>query len=220
MKPIVILGSGGQAQELAWMIDDNNKSDHEWDILGFVSKSDANSQLKYPLLGDDEWLLNRKEQICAVCAIGDSELREKVVSQFIKRENIIFPTIISRHAVVSDSVRLGRGTVVCAGCVITTDVDMGDFVICNPGCIVSHETRIGNYVTMNAGARISGNVSIGMRSYIGVNACTLQGISVGSDVIVGAGAVVINDLPDRSTAVGVPAKVIKLDGRKVVGTYG
>lgn len=216
MKPIVILGSGGQAQELAWMIEDNNISDQEWDILGFVSKKDSNAHLKYPILGDDEWLLNRKEKTYLVCAIGDTGLRERVVSQFTERENIVFPTIISRHAVVSDTVRLGRGTMVCAGCVITTDVEIGDFVICNPGCIVSHETKIGNYVTMNAGVRISGNVSIGAHSYIGVNACTLQGINIGRDVVVGAGAAVINDLPDKSIAVGVPAKVIKLDGRKVV----
>ncbi len=216
MKPIVILGSGGQAQELAWMIEDNNRSVREWDILGFVSKSDINISQRHPILGDDEWLLNRKEQIYVVCAVGDTGLREKIVSKFIERKYIEFPTIISRHAVVSDSVNLGRGTVVCAGCVITTDIDIGDFVICNPGCIVSHESRIGDYVTMNAGVRVSGNVSIGAHSYIGVNACTLQGIDIGSNVTVGAGAVVIDSLPDRSTAVGVPAEVIKLDGRKVV----
>lgn len=216
MKPIVILGSGGQAQELAWLIEDNNIDNPEWDILGFVAKDDKQTLHRYPILGDDDWLLNQKEQIYAVCAIGDTTLREKVISQYAGHENIVFPTIVSRHAVVSDSAKLGRGTVVCAGCIITTDVEMGEFVICNPGSIVSHETRIDDYVTMNAGVRISGNVSVGTRSYIGVNACAIQGINIGTDVMVGAGATVISDLPDRSTAVGVPAKVIKLDGRKVV----
>ncbi len=218
MKPIVILGSGGQAQELAWLIEDNNKENQEWDILGFVAKDDKQTLHKFPILGGDEWLLNRKEQIYVICAIGDTSLRESVISQYVGHENISFPTIVSRHAVISDTAKLGSGTVICAGCVITTDVEIGEYVICNSGSIISHETRIGDYVTMNAGVRISGNVSVGDRSYIGVNACTIQGINIGTDVMIGAGASVISDLPDRCTAVGVPAKVIKLDGRKVVGS--
>lgn len=215
MKPLVILGSGGQAREIAWLIEDNNKDYREWELLGFISNDRENTKNSYPLLGDDEWLLERNAPIYAICAVGDPFLRERIVKKLEGNKNILFPTVLSKRAICADSSVFGTGTVICAGSIVTTDVRMGDFVICNPGCVVSHDSVIGDYVTMNAGVRISGNVSVGRRSYIGVNACTIQGIAIGEDAVIGAGATVINDIPGHCTAVGVPAKVIKRNGERV-----
>jgi serine O-acetyltransferase len=43
----------------------------------------------------------------------------------------------------------------------------------------------------------------------------LGGIRVGNDVTIGANAVVIHDVPDGATVVGIPARVIKIYGRPV-----
>lgn len=51
--------------------------------------------------------------------------------------------------------------------------------------------------------------TIGDRVDIGAGAKILGAISVGNDVAIGANAVVLNDIPDRATAVGIPAKIIK-----------
>ena len=45
--------------------------------------------------------------------------------------------------------------------------------------------------------------------WIGGNATILPGVTVGDYSVIGAGAVVTRDIPARSVAVGVPAKVIK-----------
>jgi acetyltransferase-like isoleucine patch superfamily enzyme len=50
---------------------------------------------------------------------------------------------------------------------------------------------------------------------VGLGAKIIQCLSVGEWSIVGAGAVVIRDIPPGCTAVGVPARVIKLAGTQV-----
>jgi len=56
---------------------------------------------------------------------------------------------------------------------------------------------IGNYVVIGAGAKVLGNITVGDNSYIGAN------------------AVVLRDVPDNSTVVGVPGHITKQDGKKI-----
>jgi serine O-acetyltransferase len=51
--------------------------------------------------------------------------------------------------------------------------------------------------------------TIGDRVDIGCGACVLGNVDVGHDSRIGANAVVVSDIPPGSTAVGVPARVIK-----------
>ncbi|MBM3243639.1 MAG: serine O-acetyltransferase [Candidatus Omnitrophica bacterium] len=56
---------------------------------------------------------------------------------------------------------------------------------------------IGSNVVIGAGAKVLGNITIGDNSYIGSN------------------AVVINDVPQNSTVVGVPGRITRQDGKKI-----
>ena len=55
-------------------------------------------------------------------------------------------------------------------------------------------------------------VSIGEGSWLGTNSVVLPGVTIGRHVAVGAGSIVTTDLPDRSVAVGVPARVVRIAG--------
>jgi acetyltransferase-like isoleucine patch superfamily enzyme len=46
-------------------------------------------------------------------------------------------------------------------------------------------------------------------AFLGIGAKVIPGVKIGAGTTVGAGAVVIEDLPENVTAVGVPARVIK-----------
>jgi len=52
--------------------------------------------------------------------------------------------------------------------------------------------------------------TIGDNVYIGVGAKVLGEIKIGNNVKIGANAVVVKDVPDNATVVGVPAKVVKI----------
>lgn len=52
---------------------------------------------------------------------------------------------------------------------------------------------------------------IGNRVDIGVGACILGNVNIGDDAVIGANAVVLNDVPPRGVAVGVPARIIRIN---------
>jgi serine acetyltransferase len=53
---------------------------------------------------------------------------------------------------------------------------------------------------------------VGSLAFVGLGCKIIQCIKVGDNAVIGAGAVVIDDVPDGATVVGVPGRVIKLNG--------
>ena len=52
-------------------------------------------------------------------------------------------------------------------------------------------------------------IVVGNNVYFGNNVIILPGVTIGNNVVIGAGAIVSKDIPDKSVAVGIPARVIK-----------
>lgn len=85
------------------------------------------------------------------------------------------------------------------------------------GGIVLHARSIGDDVHIRHnttfGIAVRGRdraiPTIGDRVDIGCGACILGAVTVGHDSVIGANAVVVTDIPPHSTAVGIPARVIK-----------
>lgn len=83
------------------------------------------------------------------------------------------------------------------------------------GIVIHKNAVIGNNV------KISQNVTIGGRSghrmvpiieddvEIGAGACVIGPIHVGQGAKIGANAVVLNDVPRKTVAVGIPARILK-----------
>lgn len=88
---------------------------------------------------------------------------------------------------------------------------IGRGAILNTGCSVDHDCILGMTVHVSPGARLAGGVIIGEGSWIGIGASVKQLVRIGSRVIVGAGAVVLADVPDGITVVGVPARPISFE---------
>ena len=74
----------------------------------------------------------------------------------------------------------------------------------------NHPAVLGEGVTVGHGAIVHG-CTVGDNSLIGMGAIVLDGAVVGSDCIIGAGALVTQGthIPDRSVAVGVPARIVR-----------
>ena len=45
--------------------------------------------------------------------------------------------------------------------------------------------------------------------WLGSRVIVLRGVTIGAHSVIGAGSVVVNDVPARSVAVGVPARVVR-----------
>lgn len=79
-----------------------------------------------------------------------------------------------------------------------------DCIISPTAMILTHDAS----TWLHTGKYRVAPVTIGNRVFIGYGAIILPGVHIGDDAIVGAGAVVTKDIPSRSVAVGVPAKVV------------
>jgi serine O-acetyltransferase len=73
------------------------------------------------------------------------------------------------------------------------------------GCTLSHEVTIGQDVDPPYGVP-----TIGRGVFFAPGAKVFGGITIGDHVAIGANAVVRDDLPDRAIAVGVPARVVRI----------
>lgn len=211
-KNIVIIGASGFAKEILWLLEENNKITNEWNILGFIDQSytsNTKTILQSNVVGDDEWLANYEGEIYVVFGIGSVSLRKRIVQKYRDKGNIIFPSIISHGSIVGDSVKMGRGCIVCTNSILTVDISLGDFVTINLDCTIGHDAVLENYITLYPSVNVSGNVHIKTETEIGTGTQIIQGMVVGENTIIGAGAVVVRDIPGNCTAVGNPAKVIK-----------
>ncbi|GGI39759.1 serine O-acetyltransferase [Mammaliicoccus stepanovicii] len=91
------------------------------------------------------------------------------------------------------------------------------------GIVIGETCNIGNNVTIYQGVTLGGtgkergkrHPDIGDNVLIAAGAKVLGNIEVGSNVNIGANSVVLKDVPDYSTVVGIPGRIVKQDGLKV-----
>jgi serine O-acetyltransferase len=113
-------------------------------------------------------------------------------------------TMILASVAIGDRVEIGPGLLLAHGNVI---ID-GDTKI-GPLCSISPFVTIG----LNTGGpdpSYSG-ATIGRFVFIGTGAKVLGPMRIGNNARIGANAVVLDDVPDNHTAVGVPARVLEHD---------
>ncbi len=104
--------------------------------------------------------------------------------------------------------RIGGGFFVDHG----MGVVIGETAEVGVNCVLFHNVTLGG-TGHHQGKR---HPTIGDNVFIGTAATLLGPITVGSNVRVGAGTVIImHDVPDNVTVVGAPARIVKLDGRRV-----
>ena len=211
-QKLILTGSGGCMRELLWQIEELNKVQDTWEVLGYVDISDQYGDVRvgdhvYPYLGTDQYLLDQTEDTNVVICAGSSSLRKKIAEKLMVNSYLKFPNLILSDTRVCADVKMGQGNVISMDCRVSTNVCMGNFVFLNMGSVVCHDGRLGDYVTLSPDVRLAGNVTVGDESELGMGTRVIQGKKIGNQVITGAGSVVVRDLPDDCTAVGVPAQV-------------
>lgn len=212
MKDIVIIGAGNFGREVAQLIKEINKDKKTWNLLGYIDDTieKQNTVINNDVvLGDFSWFEKTStDKLWAVCAIGNPKDKYNLI-QKASAYNINFANLIHPGVAINKFIEFGSGCIICSGSFISVNTKIGSHVSINPGCGIGHDTVIGDYSSLYWNVTLSGNVCIQEGCEIGSKAVIIQKRSVGKWSIIGAGAVVIKDIPESCTAVGVPAKPIK-----------
>lgn len=205
-KKVVIIGAGGHAKVIADIIE---KSGDE--IVGFL---DDNKEIgttiinEYKVIGD---LNNRftmtvtKENLEFIIAIGDNKKREEISHS----PNLKFYTAIHPSAQIGLDVEIQEGTVIMANACINSSAKIGKHCIINTGAIIEHDNIIEDFVHISPNVALGGTVKIGESTHVGIGSIVKNNITICKNCTIGAGAVVVKNIIEEGTYVGVPARGMK-----------
>ncbi len=102
-------------------------------------------------------------------------------------------------------------------------IGKGLFIDHGMGVVIGETAEIGDNCTIYQGVTLGGtgkdqgkrHPTLGNNVLVGSGAKVLGPFKVGDNARIAAGAVVLTEVPENSTAVGVPAKIVRVNGEKV-----
>ncbi len=200
---MIVYGASGHGKVIIEILESINEPHIKvWD------DADVSSVWEYPVNKPGDPLTGEK----IVIGIGVNATRKKVAERVGR--SVGFGTPVHITAYISKRAKVGEGTVVMAGVTVNADTQIGNHCIINTSASIDHDCVLEDYVHISPNATLSGDVQVGEGTHIGSGASVIQGIRIGKWCTIGAGAVVIRDIPDHATAVGNPARIIKVKGQE------
>jgi serine O-acetyltransferase len=102
-------------------------------------------------------------------------------------------------------------------------IGSGLFIDHGMGVVIGETTEIGDNVTLFQGVTLGGtgkqrgkrHPTIGSHVVVGAGAKVLGPITIGDYVKIGANSVVLQDVPDHSTVVGIPGRIVRIKDERV-----
>ncbi|HYF13903.1 MAG TPA: acetyltransferase [Phycisphaerales bacterium] len=204
---IVLLGGGGHACVVA-----GAAASQRTPIVGFFDdNADAplGKRLGAAYLGtvDDALRAARLGSLGSplVIAVGDLGVRRRILDELGTRASEVCPPLMDTSATIVHA-HIGAGVYIGARAIVQTLAVVRAHAIVNTGAIVEHDCDVGENAHIAPGVVLGGNVHVGADSLVGLGARVLPGVRIGARATVGAGSVVLHDVPDGATVVGVPAR--------------
>lgn len=107
------------------------------------------------------------------------------------------------------NIRIGKRVFINSGCKFQDQggITIGNDVLVGHNCVIATLNHV-----MDPDRRadmVPAPVKIHDKVWIGANVTILQGVTIGEGAVIAAGAVVNKDVPPRTVAGGIPARVIK-----------
>lgn len=207
MRDLVLIGGGAHARVVA----EAARAMRTFRLIGFVDPDPAAdaTTLGLPHLGDDTVLGAYPDaDLClAFGAVGSDDRRMRVAVR-LTREGRRFAVVVHPSAIVSPAAVVECGAFIGAGAIVQCGARVGAHVVVNSGAIVEHDVRLAAHVQLAPRAVVGGGVQVGDGTFIGLGAAVRDHVRLGRGVTIGMGAVVVRDVPDGATAVGVPARLV------------
>lgn len=118
----------------------------------------------------------------------------------------LIPRIISYITRIITGIEIHPGAKIGRRCFI----DHGEGIVIGETTVVGNDVLIYQQVTLGGTGKESGkrHPTIGNNVILGAGAKVLGNITIGDFVRIGAGSVVIDNVPENSTVVGVPGRIV------------
>jgi len=102
-------------------------------------------------------------------------------------------------------------------------IGSGMFIDHGMGVVIGETSEVGDNVTLFQGVTLGGtgkqrgkrHPTLGSHVVVGAGAKVLGPINIGDYVKIGANSVVLQDVPDHSTVVGIPGRIVRIKDERV-----
>lgn len=199
---LIIIGASGHGKVVADIAIKVNM----WKSIAFLDDDGyIKTSMGLEVIGKIADAFTYKDESDFFVAIGNNAIREKVQEKLIS-EGISVVKLIHPKAVIATEAEIGVGTAVMAGVVINSSCRVGKGCIINTSSSLDHDSVIEDYVHLSPGVNLAGKVTVGKGSWIGIGSAISNNINICTDCTVGAGGVVIKDITEPGTYVGIPVR--------------
>lgn len=211
MKELYIIGAGDTGRSILGLIERINQVKEEWQVCGYV---DDNPELEgkevcgIPVVGKTDFLNSTDREVYAVCTVCNGSLKRKLIES-IHNPNVRYATLIDPSVAMCKGSSCGEGSFIFSNCSISVFAEIRKHVYISYNSTIGHDTVVEDYCTILPGTNISGKVTVGRETVAGTGTKVIQGKKIAAGCILGAGAVVVKDIEEAGTYVGVPVKKIK-----------
>ena len=198
MNRLIIIGAGGHGKVIADAALKNGYTN-----ICCVDDHATGDVMGFPIIGttaDVECLNDGNTDF--VIGIGNNAIRKTIA----EIHNVNWVSIVHPSAQIGFDAEIGKGTVVMANAVINVCAKIGEHCIINTGAIVEHDNVIENYAHISPNVALGGTVRIGSLTHVGIGATVKNNTEICSDCTIGAGAVVVKNIKEPGTYVGVPIR--------------
>ncbi|WP_314347418.1 acetyltransferase [Fusobacterium massiliense] len=201
-KKLILIGAGGYAKSVIDSLDFD-----KYEIVGFIDDIKKGEHLGYKILGSSLDNFNSENYFFFVC-IGDNEKRTIWYNKILEKDLEII-NIIDKSAIVSKNIRIGKGIFIGKLAIVNSDVTLGNNIIINTKALLEHGTSVGDNSNVSTNTAVNGDTKIGKGCFIGSSSVLNGQLIIGDGAIIGSGTVVIRDVNENTTVVGVPGRVVK-----------
>ncbi|MFS0637356.1 acetyltransferase [Mesobacillus foraminis] len=199
---LLIIGASGHGKVVADIALKMNK----WQKIVFLDDNEnIKTILGLEVIGKSTEVLKYIDEYDIFIGIGNNSIREKIHEK-LESCGASIPKLIHPSAVIGGEVKIGVGTVVMPGSVINTSTKVGKGCILNTGATIDHDNLIEDYVHISPGAHLAGTVKIGKGTWLGIGSVVRNNIIITNHCTVGAGSVVVKNITEPGTFLGVPAR--------------
>lgn len=201
---LLIIGASGHGKVIADIALKRN----EWTEIAFLDDDKSKTEVMgFKVIDEISAIPNYIQTYQIIVGIGDNKVREKIFIQLEELEASI-PILVHPDAVVGKNVKIGIGSVVMAGVVINSCTDIDKACIVNTGATIDHDCSVDSFVHISPGVHIAGAVKVGKGAWLGIGSIISNNLIVTRNCVIGAGSLVIKDIMESGTYIGIPAKQI------------